>query len=109
MLEEREAVADAARVEQDGIEEVLVCGVAVAECLARVKEERNIEALFDTPLLEPEDFGYEVLQWTTEVFLSNKVETGDEVWMGFLDVYALLHRLQALSFNFFAYTHTILR
>ena len=60
MFEKAEGVADAARAEEDGVEEILVRGVAVTEAFPRVKEEWDGEVFFGAAFAEPEEFGDEI-------------------------------------------------
>ena len=57
MFEKAEGVADAARAEEDGVEKVLVRGVAVAEAFPCVEEEWDGEVFFRAAFAEPEEFG----------------------------------------------------
>jgi len=59
VLVEGESMAEATSPEGDGVEKVFVHGVAVAEGLASMEEEGDVEAFFSAALLEPEEEGRE--------------------------------------------------
>lgn len=54
VLVEREGMPDSSRAKQHGVEEVLICAVAISEGLASVEEEGYVDALFGASFLEPE-------------------------------------------------------
>jgi hypothetical protein len=77
VLVEGEAVAEATSSESDGIEEVLVNAVAIAEGFAGVEEEGDAEAFFGAALLEPEEEKGEGGEGAAEVFLADEVVAAD--------------------------------
>lgn len=77
VLVEAEAVADAAGAEEEGVEEVFVDAVAVAEGFARVEEEGDVDAFDGALFAEPEEFWEERGEGAAGVFLADEVEAAD--------------------------------
>lgn len=91
VLVEGEGVAQPSRAEEHGVEEVVVRGVAVAEALAGVEEEGDVDALGGAGAAEPEELGREVLKRAAKIFLSYQVVACDEGRVALLDFDALRH------------------
>jgi hypothetical protein len=81
MLVQTEAVADTAGAEEDCVEEVLVCGRAIAKAFTCVEEKGDVNAFLETALFEPEELWEEIGERTAKVFLSDHVEAAYEVWV----------------------------
>lgn len=73
VLVQGETVSDTACTEEDGIEQVFVGRVSIAESFARVEEERNREVRLLGLLLEPDQFGCHIGKRTAQVFLSDHI------------------------------------
>ena len=91
VLVEGESVTDAAGAEEDGVEEVFVHRVAVAEGLACVEEEGDVDSGFGTLLAEVEEERGEVGEGAAEIFLSDDVVTCDHFWELELHFDTLVH------------------
>lgn len=91
VLVEGESMADAAGAEEDSVEEVLVDRVAVAEGLACVEEEGDVDTGFGALFTEVEQEGGEIGERAAEVFLSDEVVACDHVWEFELHVDTLVH------------------
>lgn len=66
-------MSDALSSQQDGVEQVRIGGAAAIERLARVKEERDVEALGDAGGAEGEQFRGEVLEGESGFLAANEV------------------------------------
>ena len=84
-------MAHAAGPQQHRVEEVVVRRVAGAERLARVQEERQLDALGGALRPEPEELGQEVGVGAPEILGPDEVVAGDEVWEGELGGDAVVH------------------
>ena len=60
---------------EDSVKQVLVSITSVTKCLSGMEEERQLDALLNTLLLEPEQFWKKVFEWSTWVLLANEVIT----------------------------------
>jgi len=86
-------VADPAGAQEQGVEQVVIGRVAVAERLAGVEEEGNLDALHGALLPEPEELGKQVGQGAAVILGANEVVAGDEVRPGELGGDAVVHAL----------------
>lgn len=84
-------MADAARAEEDSIEEVLIDRVTVAEGLAGMKEEGDVNTSFSALFTKVEEQGREIGERAAKVFLSDEVVACDHFREFALHLYALVH------------------
>ena len=90
-------MADAAGVEEDGIEEVLIGRGAVAEGFARVEEEGNVELKGRAAGTEPEEERGEGEKGAAHIFLGDEVKAGEKVGEGLFGRDALFHVVNDLA------------
>jgi len=84
-------MSDSSCTEKDGVEEVMIGFISVAQTLSGVEEERNMDTFFRALVLEPEKLGGEVVEGPSKIFLPNKIVSLDKLWIPFLHLDALLH------------------
>lgn len=71
---QREAVADALRVEEQRVHQVAVCVAADVERLAAVEEEGDLDFGFAARLFELEELGDKVFEWPAFALLADEVK-----------------------------------
>jgi len=74
MARQRKAVADALRVQQEGVHKVAVGVGSDVEGLAAVEKKGNFDPLLAARLLELEKLGHKVFEWSAFAFFANEVK-----------------------------------
>lgn len=69
-----EPVSDTFRVEEKGIDEVVVCISAHVKSLSTVEEKWNLKVFRSAFALELEKLGDKVLDWSPPALFANKIE-----------------------------------